>query len=283
MTKQKEYHILSLSGGKDSTALAFFIKDNMPEVYEQLEMVFVDTECEIPETYDYLNKIEMFLKKDIIRLKPYVSFDHIYQMRKILPSVNRRWCTVELKTKTFRKYVHELLKNERNSKIILYIGIRGDESHRAEDRDKYQDNFINERFPFVEKGIIRKDVDDILNSAGIGYPDYYRWRKRSGCYFCMYQSKMDWLNLYENHPDLFYKAMDYEIEETDYGKKQRFGWNVDMPLKDMIKPENMAIIKENYKKLVEKKYGKNTNLNSNLIEIFGDTDEKENMCSFCHL
>ena len=55
-----EYHILSLSGGKDSTALAFFMKENMPEVFEKLELVFCDTECELPETYDYLNKIEIF-------------------------------------------------------------------------------------------------------------------------------------------------------------------------------------------------------------------------------
>ena len=61
-----EYHILSLSGGKDSTALAFFMKENMPEIFEKLELVFCDTECELPELYDYLNKIEIFLnnKKD---------------------------------------------------------------------------------------------------------------------------------------------------------------------------------------------------------------------------
>ena len=57
----KEAHILALSGGKDSTALAFFIKENMPEIFEKLEFVFSDTQCELPETYDYLNKIEIFL------------------------------------------------------------------------------------------------------------------------------------------------------------------------------------------------------------------------------
>ncbi len=61
----KEYHILSLSGGKDSTALAFFMKENMPEIFENTELVFCDTECELPETYDYLNKIEVFLGKKI--------------------------------------------------------------------------------------------------------------------------------------------------------------------------------------------------------------------------
>ena len=48
---EKEYHILSLSGGKDSTALAFFMKENMSEIFEKLELVFCDTEQEIPETY----------------------------------------------------------------------------------------------------------------------------------------------------------------------------------------------------------------------------------------
>ena len=65
----KEYHILSLSGGKDSTALAFFMKENMPEIFEKTELVFYDTGCDLPETYDYLNKIEVFLRKKIVRVK----------------------------------------------------------------------------------------------------------------------------------------------------------------------------------------------------------------------
>ena len=85
---EKEYHILSLSGGKDSTALAFFMKDNMPEIFEKLEFIFCDTECDLPETYDYLNKIEVFLNKKIIRIKPERSFDHIYQIYNQIPAVN---------------------------------------------------------------------------------------------------------------------------------------------------------------------------------------------------
>ena len=92
-----EYHVLSLSGGKDSTALAFYIRDNMPEIHEQIEYVFCDTECELPEIYDYLDKIEVFLDKPIKRLKPYKSFDHLLEYLKFLPSVKHRWCTVMLK------------------------------------------------------------------------------------------------------------------------------------------------------------------------------------------
>ena len=83
-----EYHILSLSGGKDSTALAFFMKENMPKIFEKLELVFCDTECELPETYEYLNKIEIFLNKKITKLKPEKSFERNY----LIESHNSRKC-----------------------------------------------------------------------------------------------------------------------------------------------------------------------------------------------
>ncbi len=287
--QDKEYHILSLSGGKDSTALAFFIKDNMPDVFEKMEMVFCDTEHEIPETYDYLNKIEIFLGKPVTRLKPYKSFDHIYQVYNQLPAVHNRWCTVEMKTRPFRKYVYDILKEKGEAPVMLYIGIRADESNRALTANT-TDNFINERHPFIEHNICKNDVEYILEKSGIGYSDYYTWRKRSGCYFCMYQSKMDWINLYENHPDLFKKAMSYEFKNGDGLKKGRFGWNCDMSLKDMIKPENIKKIKNDYEQLIERRKKQIKNKPTKLINVYGDADDfededcfTENGCKFCHL
>ena len=152
-----EYHILSLSGGKDSTALAFFMKENMPEVFEKLELVFCDTECELPETYDYLNKIEIFLNKKITWLKPEKSFEHLMSTSGYLPSPIRRWCTIELKTKPFENYI----KNKLEGIIFLYIGIRADELSRAK-FNKYKNNKIKEVYPFVEKGLVKNDNENIL-------------------------------------------------------------------------------------------------------------------------
>lgn len=278
----KEYHILSLSGGKDSTALAFFIKDNMPDIFEKTELVFCDTEKEIPETYDYLNKIEIFLDKKIIRLKPYRNFDHLMAIYNHLPSVHQRWCTIEMKTKVFRKYVFDLFKEYGEGCVQLYIGIRADEADRTQSSIN-NDNFINAVYPFVENGLNRSDIDNILINSGIGYPDYYKWRKRSGCYFCMYQSKNDWLNLYENHPDLFQKAMDYEIDAGTTERKTRFGWNCDMALKDMIKPENMKKIREDYTKLQEKRKAKALENKENSGLLYDIDSFEENQCRFCHL
>lgn len=289
MSQIKEYHILSLSGGKDSTALAFFIKENMPELHNKIEYVFADTEHEIPETYDYLNKIELFTDKKITRLKPYKSFDDLLIAYKFLPSHTHRWCTVLLKTQTFRRYMTEKFKKDGQEGIVnLYIGIRADERERAKAAN--QDNIINEQFPFIDNNINKEDVEKILMESGIGFSNYYKWRKRSGCYFCFYQSCMDWINLYENHPDLYKKAMAYEYVDCKEIKTGRMGFNMKYSLKDMIKPENIKKIKEDYYKLIEKRKEASKNKKENTLlsaySVYRENEDEfgnENLCKFCHL
>ena len=46
-------HILCMSGGKDSTALALYMRDRIP----QMEYVFCDTDKELTETYEYLSRV----------------------------------------------------------------------------------------------------------------------------------------------------------------------------------------------------------------------------------
>ena len=61
---KKRRQVCPLSGGKDSTAMAIFLKDKIPNV----EYVFCDTGSELPETYEYLDKLEAFLSQKIVRL-----------------------------------------------------------------------------------------------------------------------------------------------------------------------------------------------------------------------
>src|SRR5438270_9703194 len=101
MAEQKVRHILSLSGGKDSTALTAYMKDRVPE----MEYVFCDTKKELPETYEYLDKIEAYLGKKIVRLCDDRGFDHWLRLKShpefgiFLPSSRFRWCTEYLKIK----------------------------------------------------------------------------------------------------------------------------------------------------------------------------------------
>lgn len=284
---EKEYHILSLSGGKDSTALAFYIKENLPDIHEKIQYIFCDTECELPETYDYLNKIELFLGKKIKRIKPYKNFEYLMAIYNYFPSPIKRWCTVEMKTKPFRKYIYDMFKEKGEGTIHLYLGIRADEPQRAA-HGKYNDSYILEEYPFVENGITHSDVMEILEKSGVGLPAYYKWSKRSGCYFCPFQSKMTWLNLYEHHPDLFMKAKAFEDEKAanNDGSYKSVGWNLDMLLEDMIKPENAAKIRADHEAKQKKKKQESPHKLINMYAeeaMFNEDDCGENQCLFCHL
>jgi hypothetical protein len=90
---------------------------------------------------------------------------------------------------------------------MTYIGIRADEP-----RDGYKSTKpnITPVFPFKEAGLGLADIQRILAESGLGIPDYYKWRSRSGCYFCFFQRKSEWVNLAKHHPDLFERAKAYE-------------------------------------------------------------------------
>jgi 3'-phosphoadenosine 5'-phosphosulfate sulfotransferase (PAPS reductase)/FAD synthetase len=134
-----------------------------------------------------------------------------------LPSPRARWCTRVLKIKPFEEFVGD-------TQAISYIGIRGDE-----DREGYtsrkppviseQPNIIA-AYPFKDDGLGLSDIQRILAESGLGLPEYYRWRSRSGCYFCFYQQVGEWQGLKEEHPDLFELAKTYEQEAN--GKQ--FTW-----------------------------------------------------------
>jgi len=190
-------HILNLSGGKDSTALAVFMRDKIPE----MEYVFCDTGCELRETYEYLEKIERFLDKPIVRLNSGKPFDYWLEVYSgFLPSAKSRWCTRVMKIIPFEQYVGDDL-------VYSYIGIRADEERTGYISSKPN---IIPVYPLKEAGIKEADVYEILRKSGLGLSDYYRWRSRSGCYFCFFQRRVEWVGLLENHPDLFYRAKTYE-------------------------------------------------------------------------
>jgi len=193
-------HVLGLSGGKDSAALAVYIKDKYPEIHEKIEYFFTDTGAELQEVYDFLDKLEAYLGKEILRLSSGKDFDHWLKVHnEYLPSAQQRWCTRTMKIKPFEEFVGEDL-------VVSYIGIRSDEN-----REGYisQKDTIKAVFPFIEDGVVRNDVFQILDDS-VGIPEYYQWRSRSGCYFCFFQRQDEWLGLKRNHPKLFERAREYE-------------------------------------------------------------------------
>jgi len=271
-TDESVHHIIALSGGKDSSALAVYMRGKIPNV----EYVFCDTEKELDETYEYLIKLEAYLGQKIHYLK-YSSgygFDEVLQLKRgFLPSPESRWCTEYLKLKPYEDYIGD-------DPVISYVGIRADESHRK----GYISTKPNVKtvFPFVDDNIRHDDVMQILKNSGLGLPQYYNWRSRSGCYFCFFQQKREWAGLLENHPDLFEKAKSYEKYDPSTG--ERYTWNQGESLDELAHPNRIAQIKEEYVKRKSREANAFKG-NQKLKDLWSsDLDNDEDLaCTICHL
>ena len=232
MGNRRLRHILGLSGGKDSTALAIYMRDRLPEV----EYFFCDTGHELPEVYEYLNRLEAYLGRRILYLENKGrDFDHYLTVyRHFLPSPQARWCTKHLKLEPMENFAGE-------DQVYSYIAIRADENREGYLSKKPN---ITPVFPFKEDGISIEDVTRLLERSGLGLPEYYRWRSRSGCYFCFYQRKIEWVGLLENHPELFERAKRYEKYDPETG--ERYTWSEGESLEELSQPERVARIKAEY-------------------------------------
>lgn len=266
----KVRHILSLSGGKDSTALALYMRDRVPD----MEYIFHDTGKELPDTIGYLHQLEVFLGKPIQYTTAGVSFDKLWrQYGRILPSNHRRWCTKMLKLKPFEAFVG-------NDSVVNYVGIRADE-HRVGYISKKPN--IRAVYPFRDDGIDYAGVVQILMESGLGLPPYTSWgRTRSGCYFCFYQQKIEWIRLRQTYPDLFNIAKEYESPNPVNGNV--FYWCQDESLEELEKPDRMAQIIADWE--AKEKRRREHPRNVPLVAVLGGADYEEperQGCLMCSL
>jgi hypothetical protein len=276
-------HVCGISGGKDSSALAIYMRDRVPA----MEYFFCDTGAELPETYEYLTRLEAVLGKPITRINADRGFDHWFEVyRGALPSPQMRWCTKNMKIKPLEAWIGE-------EPAVSYVGIRADENNRKGYISTKPN--ITARFPFVEDGVDHDGVLRILEQAGVGLPSYYKWRTRSGCYFCFYQRKAEWVGLAQQHPDLFERAVaieqkvlkdaggDRDVSFADRAMKGRlYTWSSGETLTDLLarKDEIMAKHEQAMARAWESR--KNLPLIEVLAEAF-DEDDDTRPCQVCAL
>lgn len=276
-----ERHVLGLSGGKDSAALAVHMRQTHPEL--NIEYFFTDTGEELPEVYEFLGRLEGYLGKPIERLNPRRDFDFwLREYNHYLPSAQTRWCTRMLKLKPFEQWVNPMIKA--GDKVISYVAIRADEDYR-EGYSSKQDN-LSVSLPFRTAGIDKAGVMDILESSGVGYPTYYEWRSRSGCTFCFFQQKIEWVRLKERHPDKFEEAKALEKDALEHGSP--FTWSSGESLAELEQPERVANIIEDF----ERRKARNRAVIPinplrpvesivDIDDLYGD-DEGGGACHLCH-
>ena len=261
-------HILGLSGGKDSTALAVFMRQQYPEL--EIEYFFCDTHKELPETEEYLDRIEARLGIRIERLEAERGFDHWLDVYGgALPSPKMRWCTKQMKIIPLEKFIGD-------DEAISYIGIRADE---------HRDGYISKKpnitpvFPFKEHGLVKADIYRLLEESGIGMPDYYQWRSRSGCFFCFLQRKYEWVMLAEEHPDLFAEAVEYEQNHAD---GRTYTWTEGETLMELLGRKN-EIIDNHRRNSSRQQVSSTSSLLADVLDRALEVEDDTEPCFACHL
>lgn len=269
-------HVLGLSGGKDSAALAVFMRQRHPEL--DIGYFFTDTGKELPEVYEFLGRLEGFLGKPILRLNPHRDFDFwLREYGHFLPSPRTRWCTKQLKLVPFRNWIKPWLDS--GDEVFSYVAIRADEN----EREGYSSGHDNLRvvLPFRDHGVDRRGVLDMLDASGVGLPKYYDWRSRSGCTFCFYQQKIEWVRLKEVHPDAFEEAKRYEKDAVEHGSP--FTWSQGESLSELEQPKRVAQIRSEHAKRQERMAAKkiaNPLLPASQLSLI-DADDAV-ACLVCH-
>ena len=276
-------HICGISGGKDSSAMAVFLRDEIPD----MEYFFCDTGAELPETYEYLSRLEVVLGKPIERLNATKGFDHWFEMfRGALPSPQMRWCTNYMKIKPLEDWVGD-------DAVISYVAIRADEANRKGYISTKPN--IETRFPFIDADIDHDGVMKLLADAGVGLPDYYEWRTRSGCYFCFFQRKTEWIGLADRHPELFDRAVAIEqkvlqdagvggdADFTDQAMKGRqYTWSGGETLVE-LRDRRDEILDRHEKKMQRNQAERPNRTLMEVLEASHDEDDDSSGCNVCHL
>eukprot|EP01029_Cantina_marsupialis_P023363 TRINITY_DN5808_c0_g3_i1.p1 TRINITY_DN5808_c0_g3~~TRINITY_DN5808_c0_g3_i1.p1 ORF type:complete len:320 (+),score=7.04 TRINITY_DN5808_c0_g3_i1:316-1275(+) len=315
----KELHVLGLSGGKDSAALAMYMRDNYPEI--EMIYYFTDTGKELPEVVDFVDRLEGYLGKKIVdpweevqadldtssTVREKKDFDYwLKQHNNYLPSPQARWCTIQMKLVPFEKWIQKYL--DQGYKVFSYVGIRYDEPLRT-GYEATSNRNIETVMPFRNDGLVRQDVLDILQNADLfhdtiearsnpnssqakGLPGYYDWRSRSGCTFCFYQRKIEWVHLLEKHPDSFAEAEEYEKKEEDERPDGTFYWlGKDTPLSSIRDQKRREQIIENHKKKRERFLKKRrinvlqidvTDIDRDFMDEIYDEQEGGGACVTCY-
>lgn len=195
-------HVVALSGGKDSTAMALRLAETEPRPYVY---VCTPTGNELPELFEHLRHVSKLLGHPIIPVMG-GTLGGLIHKQTALPNWRQRWCTRMLKIEPYAAW---LMQQSRNyASITSYVGLRADEEER-EGGDYSRVPGIIHRFPMREWGWSITDVRDYLAGRCVSIP------RRTDCAVCFYQTLGEWYELWRQHPTEWAEGEKFE-ELTGY-------------------------------------------------------------------
>jgi len=202
-------HYLSMGFGVNSVALYLLMQD----LGMDFEAVFVDHGGDVPETYQYRDYF-LATGRPVTIIKPEYYrqdkdklysdlFDYSWDYE-MVPSMMARWCTRLFKVVPVNKYIEK--------PCYMHLGIDAGESKRAK---MNVEKGVESRWLLIEHDIDRDGCKKLIADAGLVVPP------KSGCWFCPYQRKAQWIELRRNHPELFCKAQ--QLEKRNMESRVRKG------------------------------------------------------------
>ena len=201
-------HIVSFSGGKDSTAMLLRMVE---EGWQIDEIIFCDTGQEFEDMYEHIKKVEKMINMPITILKAdktfeYYMFDHVKTRGKnkgskgySWPDFRNRWCTQLLKKSVMSNYLKQ------HKDVVEYHGIALDESHRA---DKNQEKVC--RYPLIEWGMTEADCLEYCYSKGLDWNGLYRKLGRVSCWCCPLKNLKELKVIYKEYPQYWEKLKEWD-------------------------------------------------------------------------
>ena len=183
-------HVIALSGGKDSTALALALHEREPRDYDY---VITPTGNELPAMKVHWAKLERLLGKELIRPPNPHTLVSLIEFHNALPNQRMRWCTRQLKIEPVLAWCR------RNAPVIMYVGLRADE-----ERAGIYGDTVESDFPFQRWGWVLDDVWRILGRHGVVIPE------RTDCALCYDQQLIEWWRLWKYNRDFWNEGKEHE-------------------------------------------------------------------------
>jgi len=204
-------NIISLSGGKDSTAMLLMMLESNEPIHS---VVFFDTGWEFPEMIEHINKLEIYTGIKFVKLKPPETLDYLLTQRPFAPrnkklkkrngygwpSMRRRWCT-RSKIDTIEKYY------KTQSNFTSCIGFTTDESKRIPVNLKKK--WVT-RYPLIEYDISETEALQYCYGKGFDWGGLYEIFKRTSCYCCPLQRIGELRKLRKHFPDLWQRMLEMD-------------------------------------------------------------------------